>query len=33
LITKCAENHIAYTPFETFQDVQAELKLLLEVKA
>ncbi|AOM07131.1 2-hydroxy-3-keto-5-methylthiopentenyl-1-phosphate phosphatase [Bacillus cereus] len=33
LITKCEENHIAYTPFETFQDVQAELKLLLEVKA
>ncbi|WP_445290937.1 2-hydroxy-3-keto-5-methylthiopentenyl-1-phosphate phosphatase [Bacillus cereus] len=33
LITKCAENHIAYTPFETFQDVQAELKLLFEVKA
>ncbi|HDR6268016.1 2-hydroxy-3-keto-5-methylthiopentenyl-1-phosphate phosphatase [Bacillus cereus] len=33
LITKCEENHIAYTPFETFQDVQAELKLLLEVRA
>ncbi|MDR2996248.1 2-hydroxy-3-keto-5-methylthiopentenyl-1-phosphate phosphatase [Bacillus cereus] len=33
LITKCEENHIAYTPFETFQDVQAALKLLLEVKA
>lgn len=33
LITKCEENHIAYTPFETFEDVQAELKLLLEVKA
>ncbi|MFF2236707.1 2-hydroxy-3-keto-5-methylthiopentenyl-1-phosphate phosphatase [Bacillus thuringiensis] len=33
LITKCEENHIAYTPFETFQDVQTELKLLLEVRA
>ncbi|PFE96954.1 2-hydroxy-3-keto-5-methylthiopentenyl-1-phosphate phosphatase [Bacillus thuringiensis] len=33
LITKCEENHIAYTPFETFQDVQAELKILLEVRA
>lgn len=32
LITKCEENRIAYTPFETFHDVQAELKHLLEVK-
>ncbi|EJS70946.1 2-hydroxy-3-keto-5-methylthiopentenyl-1-phosphate phosphatase [Bacillus cereus] len=33
LITKCEENHIAYTPFETFHDVQVELKHLLEVKS
>ncbi|MED3087412.1 2-hydroxy-3-keto-5-methylthiopentenyl-1-phosphate phosphatase [Bacillus toyonensis] len=33
LITKCKENHIVYTPFETFHDVQAELKHLLEVKS
>ncbi|MBE5104021.1 2-hydroxy-3-keto-5-methylthiopentenyl-1-phosphate phosphatase [Bacillus thuringiensis] len=33
LITKCEEHHIAYTPFETFQDVQAALKHLLEVRA
>ncbi|PEW01957.1 2-hydroxy-3-keto-5-methylthiopentenyl-1-phosphate phosphatase [Bacillus cereus] len=33
LITKCEENHIAYTPFETFHDVQTELKHLLEVKS
>ena len=32
LITKCEENHIAYTPFGTFHDVLAELKHLLEVK-
>lgn len=32
LITKCEENHISYTPFETFHDVQTELKHLLEVK-
>ncbi|KAA0762815.1 2-hydroxy-3-keto-5-methylthiopentenyl-1-phosphate phosphatase [Bacillus sp. SH5-2] len=32
LITKCEENHIAYTPFVTFHDVLAELKHLLEVK-
>ncbi|KFN02632.1 2-hydroxy-3-keto-5-methylthiopentenyl-1-phosphate phosphatase [Bacillus clarus] len=32
LITKCEENHIAYTPFETFHDVQAELQHLSEVK-
>ena len=32
LITKCEENRIAYTPFETFHDVLAELKHLLEVK-
>ncbi|HGH7174049.1 TPA: 2-hydroxy-3-keto-5-methylthiopentenyl-1-phosphate phosphatase [Bacillus wiedmannii] len=33
LITKCEENHIAYTPFETFHDVQTQLKHLLEVKS
>lgn len=32
LITKCEENHIAYTSFGTFHDVLAELKHLLEVK-
>ncbi|MRQ99520.1 2-hydroxy-3-keto-5-methylthiopentenyl-1-phosphate phosphatase, partial [Bacillus anthracis] len=32
LITKCEENHISYTPFETFHDVKTELKHLLEVK-
>ncbi|MEK4098205.1 2-hydroxy-3-keto-5-methylthiopentenyl-1-phosphate phosphatase [Bacillus sp. FSL E2-0195] len=32
LITQCEENRIAYTPFETFHDVLAELKHLLEVK-
>ncbi|MGF2619845.1 2-hydroxy-3-keto-5-methylthiopentenyl-1-phosphate phosphatase [Bacillus cereus] len=32
LITKCEENHISYTTFETFHDVQTELKHLLEVK-
>ncbi|CAM3916512.1 2-hydroxy-3-keto-5-methylthiopentenyl-1-phosphate phosphatase [Bacillus cereus] len=33
LITKCEENHIAYTPFETFYDIQSELQHLLEVKS
>ncbi len=33
LITKCEENYIAYTPFETFHDIQNELKHLLEVKS
>jgi 2-hydroxy-3-keto-5-methylthiopentenyl-1-phosphate phosphatase len=32
LITKCEELGIAYTPFTTFYDIQAELKQLLEVK-
>ncbi len=33
LITKCEENYIAYAPFETFHDVQTQLKHLLEVKS
>ncbi|MDZ5607324.1 2-hydroxy-3-keto-5-methylthiopentenyl-1-phosphate phosphatase [Bacillus pseudomycoides] len=32
LITKCEEYHIPYTPFETFYDIQTELRHLLEVK-
>ncbi|MBC6974248.1 2-hydroxy-3-keto-5-methylthiopentenyl-1-phosphate phosphatase [Bacillus sp. Xin] len=32
LITKCEEHHIPYTPFETFYDIQTELRHLLEVK-
>ncbi|MCP1124954.1 2-hydroxy-3-keto-5-methylthiopentenyl-1-phosphate phosphatase [Bacillus sp. 3103sda1] len=31
LITKCKEHHISYTPFETFHDIQNEVKQLLEV--
>ncbi|PFK46845.1 2-hydroxy-3-keto-5-methylthiopentenyl-1-phosphate phosphatase [Bacillus cereus] len=31
LITKCEEHQISYTTFETFYDVQAEVKQLLEV--
>ncbi|PFA24132.1 MULTISPECIES: 2-hydroxy-3-keto-5-methylthiopentenyl-1-phosphate phosphatase [Bacillus cereus group] len=31
LITKCEEHQISYTAFETFYDIQAEVKQLLEV--
>ncbi|MEH7463682.1 2-hydroxy-3-keto-5-methylthiopentenyl-1-phosphate phosphatase [Bacillus thuringiensis] len=31
LITKCKENNISYTPFETFHDIQNEIEKLLEV--
>ncbi|MEY8347579.1 2-hydroxy-3-keto-5-methylthiopentenyl-1-phosphate phosphatase [Bacillus cereus] len=31
LITKCQEHQIPYTAFETFYDIQAEVKQLLEV--
>ncbi|MGG2095662.1 2-hydroxy-3-keto-5-methylthiopentenyl-1-phosphate phosphatase [Bacillus sp. S13(2024)] len=31
LITKCKEHHITYTPFETFHDIQNEVKQLLGV--